>query len=81
MVRKPITVARNDYMNALCEITNRSGLPAFVIADVLDKLLNEVKARADIELKNDMARYQTEIKADQGDNTDEQRGVEMNADT
>jgi len=60
MARKPITVARRDYMAAVCEATNKSGLPAFVVVDVLEKVLSELRPAMDAELKRDFAAYEAE---------------------
>lgn len=54
---KPITVARRDYMNGIIELTNNSGLPAFVIADILEDILSEVNKAADQQLKRDEAEW------------------------
>lgn len=53
MNNKPITVARNDYLNNIIEITNNSGLPAFAISDILEKILSQVNKAAEQELKRD----------------------------
>lgn len=60
MARKPITVARRDYMAAVCEATNKSGLPAFVVVDVLERVLKEMRSAADTEVQRDFARYEAE---------------------
>ena len=60
MVLKPITVARRDYLATICEATNQSGLPAFVVVDVLEKVLAEMRSAMDAEVKRDFARYEAE---------------------
>ena len=68
MVNKPITVARNDYMAALCNITNQSNLPAFVVVDVLTRFTAELEKLAEAELSRDTAAYREAIqKAREGD--------------
>ena len=56
-MQKPLTIARNDYMTALCVLTNNSNLPAFVIVEVLESVLREVRPMMETELKRDMATY------------------------
>ena len=56
-MKKPLTVARNDYMTALCDLTNNSNLPAFVIVEVLESILREVRPMMETELKRDMVTY------------------------
>lgn len=53
----PITVARQAYIEKICDITNNSGLPAFVIADVLEKALAEVRKMEQDQLAKDMQEY------------------------
>ena len=60
MALKPITVARHDYMAAVCKATNESRLPAFVVVDVLEKVLAELRPAMDAELKHDSATYEAE---------------------
>lgn len=61
MTPKPITVARNDYINAIVQATNKSGLPAFAVAEVLEKILHEVQAKIDTEYKADSAKYRAAL--------------------
>lgn len=67
---KPLTVARNDYMTEICNLTNNSNLPAFVIVEVLESILREVRPMIDTELKRDMATYRAAMQnePDKGDN-------------
>lgn len=61
MTQKPITLARQDYINKLCEVTNNSGLPAFVTVEVLEKLLVELRKGVELELKRDEAEYRKSL--------------------
>ena len=65
MLQKPITVARNDYMQSLCDLTNASHLPAFVVVDVLERFAREISRLAESELSRDRAAYQRLIEASQ----------------
>lgn len=53
MNQKPITVAHKEYLDSIVNITNNSSLPAFIVSDVLEKILIEVKKAAEQELKRD----------------------------
>lgn len=70
-MNKPITVARNDYIQAICDISNKSGLPAFVKVDVLERILIEVRSVADMELKRDEAEYRASLQKEK--NKDEEK--------
>ena len=76
MVQKPITVAREDYMKSICDLTNQSGLPAFVVVDILDDVISEMKRIANTELQRDTANYraalirESEEKSKEGETVD-----------
>ena len=57
MPQKPITLLRRDFINNICNAVNNSGLPAFVVADVLDRLLSDTRAAVETELKRDEIAY------------------------
>ena len=60
-MQKPLSLANRDYMQALCDVTNNCGLPAFVIVDAVTKLLNQVQVMAENELKHDEAIYRATL--------------------
>ena len=39
---KPITLVREDFMNGIVKLINKSGLPLFIVEDALRSLLNGV---------------------------------------
>ena len=57
MLKKPVTVARRDYMQGIVNLTNSSGLPAFVMVEVLENTLKELRPLMSSELKRDEALY------------------------
>ena len=61
MKDKPLTVARHDYMQTMVDATNNSNLPAFVIVEVLENLLREMRPMMDAELKRDLASYRASM--------------------
>lgn len=56
-MNKPLTVARYDLINAICDAINNSGLPAFVVVECLERILNETKNIADAEYQRDLQLY------------------------
>ena len=42
-MNKPITVAREDFATALINLVNDSGLPAFVMSDILKNAVKELE--------------------------------------
>ena len=64
MANMPISVARNIYMQKVADITNTAHLPAFVIAEVLERTLAEVQKIAQTEYMQDLEAYRRETKAE-----------------
>lgn len=56
-MQKPLTLARRDYIRSVCDLTSKSGLPAFVIADVLESVLAQIRAEIETEIKRDEAMW------------------------
>lgn len=54
---KPITVARKEFIDKLVELINGSGLPAFILADVLAGCMKEVSELADKQYQADLKAY------------------------
>lgn len=57
---KPITVAREEFIEALVKLVNESGLPMFAVEDVLKNIAAEVKAAAQQQYEADKKRYEEE---------------------
>lgn len=78
MTSKPISVARRDYMQGIVDLTNHSGLPAFVMVEVLERTLTELRPMMDNEIKRDEAIYrealakETQEKIDQTDHNEKE---------
>lgn len=70
MAQKPITLARRDYMQGIVNLTNRSGLPAFVMVDVLEQAARELRPVMDAELKKAEASYRAALQREQKENTE-----------
>jgi hypothetical protein len=64
---KPITVMRQEFVNALVGVVNNSGLPAYVMSPILESVTRKV-----IELEENQ--YQSDLKAWQ----DHEKEVEEN---
>ena len=60
-MQKPLTVARKEYIDTICEVTNQCGLPAFVVVDTLERIVRDMRVYVDSELQRDMQEWE-EIK-------------------
>lgn len=60
-IQKPITVARNDFINGMTTLINESGLPPFIIEPILKDMLHDVKLMAQRQLENDTNEYQQRL--------------------
>lgn len=61
-MNKPITVARQLFIEKIINDINESGLPFFVVYDVISSFLPELSKQADIQLENDRKAYNESIK-------------------
>lgn len=59
---KPMTLVRNEFIASIVALCNNSGLPFFVVEDVLKNLIQEVHVAAQQQLKDDNERYQALLK-------------------
>ena len=57
---KPITVAREEFIEALVKLVNESGLPMFAVEDILKNIAAEVKMAAQQQYEADKKRYEEE---------------------
>ena len=55
---RPITLVRDDFIKNIVELCNNSGLPFFVIEDVLKNLLQEIHGASIQQLEEDKKRYE-----------------------
>ena len=59
---KPITLLREDFVNNVIDLCNNSGLPFFVVEDVLQGVIKEVHAAAIQQLEADRQKYKEQLK-------------------
>lgn len=55
----PITIARNDCINRVCDALNESGLPAFAKVDLMERILAELRPMMDVEYQKDLEAYRS----------------------
>lgn len=60
-IMKPISVARNEFINNLTDLINNSMLPPFVIEDVLKDTYNKILLVAKQQLEEDTKRYNESV--------------------
>lgn len=58
---KPITLMREDFINDIVDLCNNSGLPFFMIEDIMKNLVREIHAAAQQQLEEDRKKYQKEL--------------------
>lgn len=59
---KPITILRQEFIDALINDVNNCKLPLFVIESILQDLLIQVKAMAQKQYELDKANYESQLK-------------------
>lgn len=55
----PITIARNNCINRVCDALNESGLPAFAKVDLMERILAELRPMMDLEYQKDLEAYRS----------------------
>ena len=71
-MQKPITLARRDYIQSVCDLTSKSGLPAFVVVNVLESILAQMRNEVEVEIKRDEAQYRAALQNESKENQPEQ---------
>ena len=61
-MNKPLTVARQEFLDNIAMIINQTPLPAFVIAEMLDVALKRVNLIAEQEYRQDKAMWEESLK-------------------
>lgn len=64
-IKKPLTVAREEFINTIVETCNNSNLPFFVVEEVLRQLINNVSETAKKQYELDKARYEKAVEKEQ----------------
>ena len=57
-MERPLSVAREEFVDSLVTLINDSGLPMFVVLDVLKGAETEVKAAAQAQYEQDKKAYE-----------------------
>lgn len=60
-ITKPITLVREEFITNMVDLCNNSGLPFFIVEDVLKSLLQEIHIAARQQLEADTKAYSQQI--------------------
>lgn len=58
ILEKPITLIREDFIQNLVDLCNDSGLPFFMIEDIMKDLIQKIHLAAQQQLEEDRKKYQ-----------------------
>ena len=61
-IRKPLSVAKEEFVNALTDMINNSALPRFIIESILKDMYADMKVIARKEYEIDKRRYEDSLK-------------------
>ena len=61
-VRKPLSVAKEEFVNTLTDMINNSALPRFIIESILKDMYTDMKVIARKEYEIDKRRYEDALK-------------------
>ena len=57
-IKKPLSVARQEFIEKIVEEINTCGLPLFVVEPILKDLLNEVSVAVKRQYENEKTQYE-----------------------
>ena len=60
--QKPITVARQDFINDVVGLINGAGLPAFMLVEIFKDITAEMSRQANEQYENDKRAYEAAMK-------------------
>ncbi len=63
-MQKPVTIVREELRQRITSAVNESNLPAFVVADMFDGFLRELRALERQQYEKDLNAYQEECEED-----------------
>lgn len=61
-MNKPITVVADEFNNQLVNLVNNSGLPFFIIENIMKDLLSEIHSASKKQLEIDRTKYNDFLK-------------------
>lgn len=70
-MKKPITLLRRDYQQKVVELTNNAGLPAFVMVEVLENILSQLRPLMDSQVQRDEARWRAAVQEENNQTADQ----------
>lgn len=59
-MQKPITIIREELKNNIVELINNSNLPAFIVGDVVEKILFECRKLEQQQYEQDKKTYEAQ---------------------
>ena len=62
IIIKPVTLIRQEFVDALVEEINNCQLPMFVIEPILQDLLDQVRTAAQKQYESDKKQYEEQLK-------------------
>ena len=75
MVKKPISVAKADFIAALCDLINDNDLPFCVTLDAMTAVIEQVKIAEKKQYDADRAAYEAALKEEEAEtNTQKEEG-------
>lgn len=60
-ITKPLTVAREEFISSFVDLCNESGLPFFVIEDIMKGMISEIHSASIQQAESDKKRYQEQL--------------------
>lgn len=75
-INKPLTIARQEFIDSVIELCNNSNLPYFCMESIVKDVLSEIHQASVKQYEMDKTNYEAELKATSNKNKRKEQGEE-----
>lgn len=69
-MNKPITIAREEFLNGLINLVNNAGLPAFIMRETMGNVYTELQRLEKEQLERDKTAWEHTMAEEKGEEND-----------
>lgn len=69
-MNKPITIAREEFLNGLINLVNNAGLPAFIMREAMGNVYTELQRLEKEQLERDKIAWEHTMAEEKGEEND-----------
>lgn len=76
IINKPLTIARQEFIESLLDLCNNSSLPYFCMESIIKDILSEIHQASVKQYEMDKDNYEAELKRASDNNKEKEQGGE-----